>query len=50
VFKLLIAGAAVIIVLVVIVFVYALTQPGRFEVRRSARVTWAMDGDVPFAG
>jgi hypothetical protein len=37
VFKLLIAGAAVI-VLVVIVFADALTQPDRFEVRRSASI------------
>jgi len=43
----LIAGAAVIVALVVIIFLYALTQPDRFEVRRSASIKASSDTIFP---
>lgn len=46
-FKLLIAGAGVIVVLVVTVFVYALTQPDRFEIRRSVSIKASAEAIFP---
>jgi hypothetical protein len=47
VFKLLITGAAVVVAFAVIMSVCELTQPDRFEVRRSANIKASADAIFP---
>ena len=46
-FTLLIVGAAVFVALAVLIFAYALTQPDRFEVRRSTDVAASAEAIFP---